>query len=71
MTKLYIATAYRVQQTHKEGTSAAYTQQMKILCQKGYSNPNPRKQWLKDFTKVIKNGRRTEKYCSWKISTQH
>eukprot|EP00957_Ditylum_brightwellii_P149330 11372803-Ditylum_brightwellii.AAC.1 len=28
---------------------------MKVLRQKGCNNLNPRKQWLKDFTKIVKN----------------
>jgi len=54
--KLMIITAYRVV-THKiedVGMKISLAQQYGILCEKGKSNPNPRRQFIKDMKKWIK-----------------
>eukprot|EP00957_Ditylum_brightwellii_P206725 15349686-Ditylum_brightwellii.AAC.1 len=50
-TNLYVATAYKVQQENSSVTSTACTQQKKLQRQKGMDAPNPRQQWITDFTK--------------------
>ena len=52
-TKLYVISAYRVQQENSDGINTTYTQQKKILRMKGHKDTNPRKQWITDLTSKI------------------
>eukprot|EP00957_Ditylum_brightwellii_P067605 5131794-Ditylum_brightwellii.AAC.1 len=53
-TKIYIITAYRVQQETSHNTDTTYTQQKKIMRMQGLNSPNPRKQWIKDMKAQIR-----------------
>lgn len=50
---LYIITAYCPNQDTKYGTNTAYQQQWRMLRSQEYADPNPRKQFFIDLSKVI------------------
>ena len=56
--KVYIVLAYRVAQEKNDGIQTAYTQQYRIMQEKGIEQPNPRKQWCIDMIRQIKEWRK-------------
>eukprot|EP00957_Ditylum_brightwellii_P017633 1328425-Ditylum_brightwellii.AAC.1 len=56
--KVYVVSAYRVAQEKTGDTQTAYTQQNRLMQEKGIEQPNPRKQWCTDMLLQIKEWRK-------------
>ena len=52
--KILLLSVYQPYQTQNLGPYTVHAQQSHILCQQGHTDPNPRRQCIKDLTEFIK-----------------